>query len=128
MRQHLGPAHDGVSGEDGSDDSSESVANVGIGISDVAEGQSLDILQDIIPDITGVDLNVSLEQKSSNQASRRKLLRHLRQDVDEVVVVIGDISERLELLRDLMESNNKRLENTAWEIVSTTTLSSIGAR
>jgi hypothetical protein len=98
VRQDLGPAHNRVPGVDGGYNCSESVANIGIGISDVTKGQGLDILQDVLPDIAAVHLNVGLEQKSSNQAGRRKLLRHLGQDVDKVVVVIRDISERLQLL------------------------------
>lgn len=96
--ENLGPAHDGVSGEDGGDDGSQSVADIGIRIADMAKSKGLHIVQDIISDIAGVVLNVGLEQESSNGAGCGDLLGHLSQDIDEVVVVVGDMSERLELL------------------------------
>lgn len=61
VRQNFRPAHNRVPGENGGDNCSESVTNIGIGISNVAKGQGLDVFQDILPDITAVHLNVGLE-------------------------------------------------------------------
>lgn len=98
MGQNLGPAQDGVSGKDGRDDGTEGVADIRIRVSDVTQGEGFDIVKDIIPDIAGVILDVGLEQKSGDCTRCGELLGHLGQDIDEVVVVVGHISERLELL------------------------------
>jgi len=98
LRENLGPAGNRVSGENGGDDGSESVADIGIRISNMEERQGLDVFENIGSDVVGVVLDVGLEQKSSNSTRRWELSGHLRQDEDQVVVVVGNISERLQLL------------------------------
>ena len=101
LGEDLGPASDRVARENRGNDGSEGVTDIGIWVSDMAKGERLDVLKDILPNITGVVLNVSLKQQSSDRTCCWEFLGHLSQDVDEVVVVVGNISERLELLLKL---------------------------
>lgn len=71
------------------------------------ESQGLDVLENIGPDVVGVVLDVGLEQKSSNSTRRWELSGHLSQDEDQVVVVVGNISERLQLLLRMKKRKRK---------------------